>query len=192
MNKDRQIAEMVGALSDFLRFSLNKGEEFCEVQQEISHAQNYAYIQSIRFPEQFEIEFFIDPEMLHTPMLKLLLQPLIENSLIHGIQKKKEKGQIYVHGERLGDEMTFVVEDTGVGMEDSKLRDIQRLLAQSDNGVRQVKEPRKPVSSYGLLNVHQRLLLHYGYGNKSGLRVDSKAGKGTRISFTIPINDTLS
>lgn len=88
MNKDRQIAEMIGALSDFLRFSLNKGEEFCAVQQEISHAQNYAYIQAMRFPDQFEIEFFIVPEMLQTMMLKLLLQPLIENSLIHGIQKK--------------------------------------------------------------------------------------------------------
>ncbi|WP_256865452.1 sensor histidine kinase [Paenibacillus sp. 32352] len=187
MNKDRQIAEMVGALSDFLRFSLNKGEEFCPVQQEVAHAQNYAYIQSIRFPEQFEIEFFIDPAMLQTPMLKLLLQPLIENSVIHGIQKRKEKGHVYVHGELLGaSRMKFVVEDTGIGMEPARLREIRRNIKAEDTRTGMPK----PRASYGLRNVHQRLLLHYGH--ESGLEIDSEPGKGTKISFTIPIGEELT
>ncbi|NQX70993.1 sensor histidine kinase [Paenibacillus alba] len=189
MNKDRQIADMVGALSDFLRFSLNKGEEFCSVQQEISHAQNYAYIQAIRFPDQFEIEFFMDPKMVQTSMLKLLLQPLIENSLIHGIQKKKAKGHIYVHGELRDNQMKFVVEDTGIGMEEAKLRDIQGQVMQANHqlGVRNetVKDLKTVVTSYGLINVHRRLLLHYGAG--SGLVVESTLGVGTRISFSIPL-----
>ncbi|MFD0696114.1 sensor histidine kinase [Paenibacillus sp. GCM10027628] len=190
MNKDRQIAEMVGALSDFLRFSLNKGEEFCMVQQEVSHAQNYAYIQSIRFPEQFEIEFFIDPAMQQIPMLKLLLQPLIENSLIHGIQKKKAKGNIYVHGELQEDRMKFTVEDTGIGIDEAKLRDIGQQLASANrqlgmlNGTKE--EPQKAGTSYGLINVHRRLLLHYGV--QSGLHIDSTSGVGTRISFIIPLS----
>ncbi len=196
MNKDKQIAEMVGALSDFLRFSLNKGEEYCSVQQEIAHVQNYAHIQAIRFPDQFEIEFFIDPAMLQTPMLKLLLQPLIENSLIHGIQRKKEKGKVYVHGERFENSMRFVVEDTGIGIEEGKLTEIRRLLtsasaAYADSQQQQVRsmssDYAKPAgtSSYGLLNVHQRLQLHYG--PESGLSIDSEAGVGTRISFNIPL-----
>lgn len=189
MNKDRQIAEMVGALSDFMRFSLNKGEEFCMVQQEISHAQNYAYIQAIRFPDQFEIAFYIDPDMLQIPMLKLLLQPLIENSLIHGIQKKKAKGNVYVHGELRDNEMKFVVEDTGIGMDEMKLRDIQGQLTEANLQLGLLsdaaKEARAPVTSYGLINVHRRLLLHYGSG--SGLVVESTVGAGTRISFRIPL-----
>jgi two-component system sensor histidine kinase YesM len=188
MNKDRQIAEMVGALSDFLRFSLNKGEEFCVVQQEVSHAQNYAYIQAIRFPEQFEIEFFIDPAMTQKVMLKLLLQPLIENSLIHGIQKKKTRGHIYVHGELREHDMKFVVEDTGIGMDETKLRDIhgQLALANQKLGIRSEadEERKRVVTSYGLINVHRRLLLHYGAG--AGLVLESTLGTGTRITFLIP------
>ncbi|TVY03017.1 cache domain-containing sensor histidine kinase [Cohnella terricola] len=188
MNKDRQIAEMVGALSDFMRFSLNKGEEYCQVRQEISHAQNYAYIQSIRFPDQFTMEFFVDPDMMPMPMLKLLLQPLIENSLIHGIQKKKEKGQVFVHGELQGSEMKFVVEDTGIGIEEGRLREIRRQLLSAVDSEPQALDRNVPKSgSYGLLNVHRRLKLHYG--NDSGLTIDSEAGKGTRISFTIPLRE---
>jgi two-component system sensor histidine kinase YesM len=184
MNKDGQVADMVGALSDFMRFSLNKGEEFCPVQQEISHAQNYAHIQSIRFPEQFDIEFFVDSDMMQMPMLKLLLQPLIENSLIHGIQKKNEKGHVYIHGEMQNGRMNFVVEDTGVGIDNNKLRGLRKLLLESQG--RRLKQ--EEVTSYGLLNVHQRLLLHYG--NESGLILDSEAGVGTRISFSIPSEES--
>jgi len=188
MNKDRQIAEMVGALSDFMRFSLNKGEEYCQLQQEIAHAQNYAYIQSIRFPDQFEIEFFVDPDLMHLPILKLLFQPLIENSLIHGIQKKKEKGNIFVHGEWSGEAMKFVVEDTGVGIEEGKLREIRRqMMADNESEPQSQDQVKSDTGSYGLLNVHRRLRLHYGNG--SGLTIDSQVGKGTRISFLIPFKE---
>lgn len=183
MNKDPETAEMVGALSDFLRFSLNKGEEFCPVQQEVTHAQNYAYIQAIRFEGQFQIEFFIDPALLPLPMLKLLLQPLIENSLIHGIQKKAEPGSIYVHGELIGTQMRLIVEDTGLGMEPAKLREIRRQLFAAGEG-----EPVQPSMSYGLRNVHQRLLLHYG--PDAGLVIESEPGKGTKVSFMIPVLET--
>ncbi|MFK7696686.1 sensor histidine kinase, partial [Paenibacillus sp. HJGM_3] len=192
MNKEKQIAEMVGALSDFLRFSLNKGEEYCPVQQEIAHVQNYVHIQSMRFPDQFDVEFYIDPEMLPKTMLKLLLQPLIENSLIHGIQKRKERGTVFVHGELLPEAMRFTVEDTGVGIEPAKLQDIRRRLsapvnldpAEPGGGLTRLTGPNK-ASSYGLLNVHRRLQLHYG--PSSGLTIDSEVGKGTIISFSIPL-----
>lgn len=184
MNKDKQIAEMVGALSDFLRFSLNKGEEFCPVQQEVAHAQNYVYIQAIRFPGQFEVEFYIDPAMMQLPMLKLLLQPLIENSIIHGIQKKQGKGNVYVHGELAGTSgMKFIVEDTGIGIEPARLRELRRSLNVHEGASR----GKGTKSSYGLRNVHQRLQLHYGH--ESGLVIESEPGKGTAISFIIPLTE---
>ncbi|TCZ77121.1 sensor histidine kinase [Paenibacillus albiflavus] len=180
MSKEKQIAEMVGALSDFLRFSLNKGEEFCPVQQEVAHARNYSYIMSIRFQEKFDVVFYIDPELNSKRILKLLLQPLIENSIMHGIQKKKEFAHVYVHGKLHGQTMIFVVEDTGIGIEPDQLQKIHRQLSEMDTD--EVKEGR---AGYGLRNVHKRLLLHYG--NDTGLVIESEAGVGTRISFTIPL-----
>ncbi|RAV11763.1 cache domain-containing sensor histidine kinase [Paenibacillus contaminans] len=181
MNKDGQIAEMVGALSDFLRFSLNKGEEFCKASQEVAHAQNYVKIMAIRFQDKFEAKFYIDPKLQDEMMLKLLLQPLIENSIMHGLQKKKGRGHLYVHGELQGESMTFVVEDTGIGMDESRLNEIRGNL----NAASGTSSPEPGRSGYGLRNVHQRLQLHYGTG--TGLQIESEAGAGTRISFTIPI-----
>jgi two-component system sensor histidine kinase YesM len=178
MKQDNTTAEMVGSLSDFLRFSLNKGVEFCRVEQEIAHARHYGNIQSIRFPDKFELLFSIDPKLLEQTMLKLLLQPLIENALIHGAQKKAGKSMIHVEGVMDGALMTFVVEDSGIGMSPDKLKDIRGQLA----GL--TEHTPVETSSYGLRNVHQRLLLHYGSG--AGLRIDSTEGVGTCVAFTIP------
>lgn len=177
MSKDMKIAEMVGHLSDFLRFSLNKGAEYCEVQQEVSHAEHYAAIQAVRYPDKFDIEFVVDPDIRQKPVLKLLLQPLIENALIHGIQKRREKGSIRVYAQRMGTELTFMVEDTGVGIEPDKLNEIRAALSAAD-------EPVVP-GSYGLRNVHRRLQLHYG--SEAGLHIRSIVGEGTVITFMIPI-----
>lgn len=92
MNEEKRIADMVGALSDFLRFSLNKGKEFCPVHQELAHIKNYAQVQSIRYPDKFDMDIVVDPELQDRYMLKLLLQPLVENAMLHGIQKKRERG----------------------------------------------------------------------------------------------------
>jgi two-component system sensor histidine kinase YesM len=188
MNKDKQIAEMVGTLSDFLQFSLNKGEEFCSVNQEVAHAQNYIRIMSKRFQDKFDWEFYIDSELHERSMLKLLLQPLIENSIMHGLQKNKNKGHVYVHGARQGGQMAFVVEDTGIGMPQDKLLSIRRQLSAAVGG--EDGNPEQIKSGYGLGNVHRRLQLHYG--NEAGLHIESEPGTGTRISFIIPILEELA
>ncbi|MBB6673094.1 cache domain-containing sensor histidine kinase [Cohnella nanjingensis] len=181
MKQEHDIAEMVGNLSDFLRFSLNQGAQFCTVEQEIAHVRHYANIQAIRYPDQFEILFAVDPELNGKTMLKLLLQPLIENALAHGVQKKAGKGTISVHASLQGALMTFAVEDTGIGIEPDKL---QRIVAR-------LNEPEAPDLTardhYGLRNVHQRLLLHYGAD--AGLLIESTAGAGTRVSFTLPVTE---
>lgn len=185
MNKDNQVAEMVGALSDFLRFSLNDGKEFCSVEQEVAHAQNYVRIMSKRFPDKFESTFMIDPLLHGRTMLKLLLQPLIENSIMHGLQKKKGKGEIWIHGELRGADIHFVVEDTGLGMDEATLRQIRcQLLGDEGKGDLSTLDPAAE-SGYGLSSVHRRLVLHYGNG--SGLHIESEPGTGTKISFTIPV-----
>lgn len=179
MNKDAKIAQMVGSLSDFLRFSLNKGSEYCQVKQEVLHVQHYSSIQQIRYPEQFEIAFHISSELESEHMLKLLLQPLIENAIIHGILGKQSKGCITVSAQltQMG-HMQFTIEDSGQGMSQEQLQTLlQQIEVPLDHTI-------KPASSYGLRNVNQRLLLHYG--EESGLVIHSVEGRGTTISFTIP------
>ena len=122
MNKDSKTAEMVSSLSDFLRFSLNNGKEFCAVSQEIAHVQNYVNIQSIRYPDMFDVQIEVDPALQTKLMLKLLLQPLIENAMLHGILKKEGIGKITVFVEMYDKQMTFTVTDNGVGMNDEQLK----------------------------------------------------------------------
>jgi two-component system, sensor histidine kinase YesM len=176
MNEEKRIADMVGSLSDFLRFSLNKGKEFCLIQQEIAHIENYVRVQSIRFPDKFDVDYSMGPELSNTYMLKLLLQPLVENAMLHGIQKKEGRGSITIFVEKKGSRIDFVVMDDGVGMTEEQLGTIRDQLKQADSSTD---------SSYGLRNVHERLQLHYGEGN--GLRIESKLNAGTRVSFSIPM-----
>lgn len=186
MNKDRQTAEMVGALSDFLRLSLNDGKEYCTVQQEVSHAQNYIRIMSRRFQDKFDSAFFVDPALHSHSILKLLLQPLIENSIMHGLQKQKKKGSLFVFGECRDGAMRFVVEDTGIGIDVDKLVKLRRHLTAPDDA-EDDRAAAAGKSGYGLRSVHRRLQLHYGAG--AGLQIDSDPGVRTRISFQIPIQE---
>lgn len=181
MSKEVKIAKMVGALSDFLRFSLNKGEEYCAVEQELAHANRYANIQSIRYPETFIVHVDADPELSHSYMLKLVLQPLIENAMIHGILRREGVGRISVWAKKDGTDMNFGVEDDGIGIAKEQLNRLKELLAASELVQR---DSIPSTESYGLRNVHKRLLLHYGSG--AGLQIRSALGQGTCVSFTIP------
>ncbi|WP_315899202.1 cache domain-containing sensor histidine kinase [Paenibacillus cremeus] len=180
MNDEARIADMVEGLSDFLRFSLNKGQDYCPVYQELAHIKNYTRVQSIRFPDKFDLECVVDPDLQEKFMLKLLLQPLVENAMIHGIQKKEGRGTITVYVERTGNRMGFHVLDDGVGMSEEKLKTLLSHLQQP-----QENELTTSTGSYGLRNVNERLQLHYGA--ESQLVIESRPNAGTRISFSIPI-----
>ncbi|OXM85994.1 sensor histidine kinase [Paenibacillus rigui] len=179
LTEEKRIADMVGALSDFLRFSLNKGKEFCPVHQELAHIKNYAQVQSIRFPDKFDVDIVVDPELRDKFMLKLLLQPLVENAMIHGVQKKEGRGMITVYVEPKGDHMSFLVLDDGIGMTEEQLALIKKSLQEPAD-----QQDFSDVASYGLRNVNERLQLHYG--PDAGLLIESKPNAGTRVSFTIP------
>lgn len=183
MSREEKIAEMVGSLSDFLRFSLNKGEEFCTVEQEFAHANHYGNIQSIRFPDKFTLHMELEPALKGQIMLKLLLQPLIENALIHGIQKGPGKGEIHVSAKSTPGGMLFSVEDTGVGMDADKLAELRVRLEDAKD--MKEEKVRLEKGSYGLRNVNKRLLLHYG--SLSGLQIASAVNEGTRVTFYIPM-----
>ncbi|OZB91181.1 sensor histidine kinase [Paenibacillus sp. XY044] len=187
MNQDAKIAEMVGSLSDFLRFSLNAGQEYCTVQQEITHVSHYMNIQSIRYPDKFDFRVDVAESLHHVTMLKLLLQPLVENAILHGLLGRNGRGTIRIAVERSGERLQFVVEDDGIGMPEERLQWLRNRLAEHPAAYGQEPGVR---GSYGLRNVNKRLALHYGRG--AGLHVDSAEGAGTRITFTIPVVQELA
>ncbi|TYP68093.1 cache domain-containing sensor histidine kinase [Paenibacillus methanolicus] len=181
MNQDGKIADMVGSLSDFLRFSLNKGQEYCAIQQELMHVQNYVRIQSIRYPEKFEFQLRLAEGIGEQTMLKLLLQPLVENAMLHGLLPKEGPGLIRITVSEEARGFCFRVEDDGAGMDEERMGELRAQLA----GIPLERQERSSKQgSYGLRNVHNRLLLHYG--KEAGLSIDSRKGGGTRVQFTLP------
>ncbi|OAB42257.1 cache domain-containing sensor histidine kinase [Paenibacillus glacialis] len=184
MNGDAKIAEMVGSLSEFLRFSLNNGQEYCSIEQEIIHVKNYVNIQSIRYPNKFEFQVNVEASIQEQHfMLKLLLQPLVENAMLHGILKRDGQGRITIYTACDEQGINFTVEDDGIGIPPERLESLRTKLLDLPTHESQI--PTK--GGYGLRNVNNRLLLHYG--KESGLRVDSTEGEGTRIMFTIPYTE---
>ncbi|MDT0122141.1 sensor histidine kinase [Paenibacillus sp. RRE4] len=196
MSKENRIADMVEGLSDFLRISLNKGQDYCPVAQEIAHIRHYVRVQSIRFPDQFVLHYIVDPALEQRMMLKLLLQPLVENAMIHGIQQAGNQGTItiMIQKDSAVERMNILVLDDGAGMELEQLEQLRASIIPADGSNMlpqgshsQGKQLGQSLSDggYGLRNVNERLFLHYG--TDALLEIHSKKGGGTRISFSIPI-----
>ena len=180
MNRDAPIADMVGSLSDFLRFSLNNGREYCQVGQEMMHVRHYVNIQSIRYPEKFVFHAHVDEQAEEKLMLKLLLQPLVENAMLHGILKREGPGEISVRIASGPQGMHFSVSDNGLGIPAERLEQLRRQLTETPG--ESLQPARK--GGYGLRNVQRRLVLHYG--REAGLHIESVEGVGTTITFAIP------
>ncbi|WP_018933935.1 sensor histidine kinase [Gracilibacillus lacisalsi] len=180
VNHDIKISRMVSALSNFLRYSLNKGNEYCTIKQELEHLDNYVRIQQLRYPNLFQLNIDIPKEVEEYYMLKLVLQPLIENSIIHGLLPNENKqGKIDITGCWEQDSLCIHVHDNGIGMSKEKLKELNEWFL--------IDEKLEEVvgTSYGLRNVNLRLSMHYG--STSRLTMNSEKNKGTTISFVVPL-----
>lgn len=179
-NGSTDISQMVSSLSTYLRFSLNKGHEFCTIKQEVEHLLQYVRIQHIRFPGEFEVDLDIPNEIKQHSILKLLLQPLIENSILHASGQENDRIiniQVSVYQDE--SRIHFTIKDDGVGISRKK---ISQLNAQFK------KDRSKEIvvgQNYGLRNVNLRLILYYG--KYSRLRIQSHPGSDTVIKFSIPL-----
>lgn len=177
-SKAYNISKVVSSLSSFLRFSLNKGNEYCTVEQEIGHLHHYVDIQKIRYPDSFKVELSIEESIKQHWMLKLVLQPLIENSIIHGFfPQENHYGVIRVTAVKKGEQIHFSIKDNGVGMPSSKVEELNKQFAEDRNREGVVGK------NYGIRNVNLRLLLHYG--EAAQLHISSKEQEGTEIRFAI-------
>lgn len=172
-----QVKTMTYALSDFLRISLSKGQDWITIEKEIRHVEDYLTILQIRYGAMLTFAIDIPEEILQTEVLKMILQPLVENAVYHGTKHVRRAGKVTVAATVAEDTIRFLITDNGIGMEDERLLEIQARLAQAtvdDSGE----------GGYGLYNVRKRLLLYYG--NAASLQIDSTYRNGTTITVTVP------
>lgn len=174
-NQADEAVNMVVTLSDFFRLVLSRGKEIISLREEERHIRSYLEIQEVRYRDILEYDIQIDPALYDYQILKLSLQPLVENALYHGIKYKRAKGYIHISGEKAGDVLHLTVRDDGIGMGEAELEELRKEL----------KRPcRETEKGFGLANVNERIRMYFG--SDYGMKVDSEKGKGTVVELTIP------
>ena len=175
--KKEEVVWMVSTLSNFFRTTLSKGRDYITVREEESHIRSYLEIQQFRYRDILKYEIQIPAELDEFMILKLTLQPLVENALYHGIKNKRGLGHIRVTGELDGEKLVFRVWDDGIGMTQERLAQVRQMI-------RGEVQSEDQSSGFGLFNVWQRLQLNYGI--EYGLEIDSLYGEWTESRVTIP------
>lgn len=176
--KQSEAVHTVTALARFFRLSLGKGKNIVTVKDEIDHVKNYLMIQHMRFKNKFDYEFDIAEDVLELPSLKLMLQPLVENAIYHGMEFMDGDGMIMVKAWREEDELYLSVADNGLGMTEDKVEMILTGKSTSGNG---------RGSGIGVKNVNERIKLYFG--EAYGLTIDSEPDEGTTVIIHLPAKD---
>ncbi len=177
--KTDEVISITRALSDFFRISLSSGQDWITIEQERKHLEGYLSIQKVRYRDILDYTIAIDDGIKDEIILKLLLQPLVENALYHGIKSRRSGGSIRVTGTREGNELVFRVQDTGTGIPPERLEEIRSSLSRDDQPIRAGARG----SGFGLKNVDLRLRLYYGMAR--GLSIES-GSSGTTVLFRLP------
>jgi len=176
-HNEKDIVKIIEAFTNLLRISLSKGKEIISVKEELNHMQSYLTIQKIRYEDKLDYEIQFDENILNYKLIKLILQPLVENAIYHGIKEKRGNGKVVITGEIKEDLLCFTIKDNGKGIEDGLLKKINKMLVNSNE-----KENKM---GYGIFNVNERIRLTYG--EKYGLIYKSIYGEGTIVQVRHPI-----
>jgi len=169
-----EVIHITRALSDFFRISLSQGRDWIPVSEELKQLRGYLTIQKIRYRDILDYEIDVAEEALEGQILKLLLQPLVENAIYHGIKYRRRGGKVVITARLKGDRLHFAVEDNGPGMPEERLLQVIAGLGADDS----------EAVGYGLSNVDRRIRLYYGLSR--GLNIHS-GPDGTRVEFTVPV-----
>lgn len=178
MEEHRDVSGMIVSLSLLFRLGLNNGREITTLGQELEHVEQYLSLQAKCYPDLFDYEMpEVDERLLGIPVLKILLQPLAENSILHGFQELPRRGSIRIEAAAEGGLLTLTVTDNGSGMDAER---IEKML----NG------PETERASYALSNVRARLSLYYGY--KASMKLESEPGVETSVKLIIPVQEVVN
>jgi two-component system sensor histidine kinase YesM len=172
------IADITNSLASLFRYGTCNADRLVPLREEIEYFNHYVRIQKYRFADRFKLRFEIEKETLSVPILRFILQPLVENSFKHGIESKAQGGRIYLRVKKTSNEIIIRIEDNGAGISPERLeilrRDLKNGNESKNNGI-------------GLVNVNNRIRLYYG--EPYGVSVDSICGKGTTVEVRLPLKD---
>ena len=168
------VVKMVEALTNMFRLGLSQGKDCITVREEIEHIKNYLYIQGVRYGEKLSYEFQVDNDTLDIIIPKLILQPLVENSIYHGIKLKKGGGKILIKSQKIGDVLTLSVYDNGAGMSRQKLEELRKDVEAIENGEN---------GSFGMTYVIERLKLYAG--DDFSINIESYEGVFTEVTIRL-------
>ena len=169
------IAKMVFSLTKFFRISLSDGKNIVTLREASELFENYLSIQEIRFPGKFDYQINIPEELMTYMVPKFLLQPFVENSISHGLERSAGKGTLYIEGKEKNGILYFLVEDNGKGIPEEKLKDIQKVLEENASS-----------EYFAVSNINSLIKLKYGSGY--GVTITSKYEEWTKVQIVMPAN----
>jgi two-component system sensor histidine kinase YesM len=172
------IVQIVSALTSLFRIALSNGKEMISLSDELEHVRSYLIIQKLRYEGKFDFSLCPEDEILRCMVLKLTLQPIVENAIYHGIKERRGHGIIRIDALRRDSSLVLRVTDDGVGMSSEKLTEVRALLSKPP-----LESSQK--TGYGISNVNERIQL--SFGRDYGLRFESAPGQGTTVEILYPL-----
>lgn len=177
LDEPERVVETTLALSNFFKLTLNNGNDWVTVKQEIEHVTSYLQILKTRYGSILEYQITIDPKIELVKMLKMILQPIVENAMYHGIKHSRQRGVILINGRQQGESLIFEVTDNGVGMTPQQIETLQKNIRELD--------PTGVSGGYGLYNIYRRLRLYFG--ETAELKIVSQENHGTTVTIILPL-----
>ncbi|MFD0715846.1 sensor histidine kinase [Paenibacillus sp. GCM10027626] len=174
-NGENKVTKIIRALSVYLRSGVHAGTRSVTVKEELDHVQAYLYIQQVRLGGKLKVKWVIDEQLQHVTMERFVLQPIVENALMHGIEGKESQAYLLIRTKTEAGELIIDVFDNGVGIEPARLQEIHEQMKKDKGG-----------GSVGLRNISRRLALLYG--EQASLSISSEPGRWTRVRLAIPLD----
>ncbi len=171
---NRGVVKMMTSLASLFRISIAKGHDVITLKEELAHVESYLEIQSMRYKDKFSYSITLPKELENTPTIKLIVQPIVENSIYHGIKYLQETGIIEISVKEVDGKIEISVNDNGIGMDEETL---SSLLVPGH-------ETKGNGNGMGLCNIDERIKL--SYGEDYGLKIESELDEGTRVTIVIP------
>ena len=174
INDDMERSIMAEYFGEIIRYSMNRRVNTVTLKEEIKIIDNYIYLQKIRFDQLFYIENMIPEELLNCEITKMIIQPLIENAIYHGLSECSGNGKIIIQGTRVDNNLLLTISDNGIGISEEKLEELNDYINDNNNSF----------NGIALRNINRRLKLNYG--ENYNLKIFSVEGKGTSMVLTLP------
>lgn len=177
IRKADNITHSIDALAGMLNYSMNKDSEIVPLWRELENIENYVFIQNCRYGEKYKIEIDIGEDIKKLKVIRFILQPIVENAMIHGFKNYKGIGRIKIYGRTEDDLLKLYVEDNGAGMNGEQLKKLDSQKEACRNG--------EKLTGIGFANVNERIRVEYG--DEYGLNIESQPGKGVCVIYTLPV-----